>query len=170
MVAEWLPDFQQLQRCPTEEERDSPILKFHQRNSLLLVSQLLSAQDHQQDWVPSPLLSYHWKGIQANQGWPLSHVSHEVGFKNQTKPRLWGREETQAPGEGGKGLAAGTASTSAAGPAFTPSATLPPWCHLHPLGRPQIHVSRALPLSSLPIGLVPPPGVITVSCQCLPFP
>lgn len=93
VVAEWLLDFQQLQRCPTEEERDSPLLKFHQRNSLLVVSQLLSAQDHQQDWVPSPLLSHHWQGIQANQGWPLSHVSHEVGFKNQTKPRLWGREE-----------------------------------------------------------------------------
>lgn len=116
VVAEWLPDFQRLQRCPTEKERDSRFLKFNRRNSLLVVSQLLSPLDHQQDWVPSPLLGHHWQGIQANQGWPLSHMPQEVGFKNQPRPRLWGKGE--------KGLAAGTANTSAPGPAFPPSPDL----------------------------------------------
>ena len=44
-------------------------------------------------------------------------MPHEAGVKSQTQPRLWGK--------GAEGMAAGTAHTSAPGPAFTPSHDLP---------------------------------------------
>lgn len=34
VVTRWLPEFQELQQCPTEEERGCPFLKSHQRETL----------------------------------------------------------------------------------------------------------------------------------------